>query len=251
MKKYLQQELDYFAHKSKNFTFPSTNEMSLFTTDERLRDLMESFLTLIGELRQDIEEYPPLILHQLYSSLYGKNINNTGKGIIEIKPDPYYTNPITLNPEDKIISEDCYFTLEEPITIWPIKIKKFAFIRNHLNSRVKSSSSHFLKIQITSLNISIKKMKFTQLRFFVTGRDVQIFFRDLFLNQSRIIAYVTNNQEDPSQDTDLFIYRESVVQWYIPSLSQGVHILQNYCEIPEVYQFFSIENLIQNMCMSY
>lgn len=254
MKKYLKDEVEYFATKAKTLTLTDEDQIQAFTNNEQLKELISGFLTIIAELREDMEEKSPIILQQLYSSLYAKNINNISKGIIEINPDKYYTNPILLNSNTSLTSEDCYFSLSEDITVWPIKIKKYEIIKSTTLKNLDVNTSHVIKITLTSLNIAIKKMEFNSLRFFIDGKDVDFLFKDLFLGNTQIEAYTSDSDEIKLKDSVKDFYKACQVEWFSPQVSEGIEILQDYGNIPEVYQFIYIKdidlsNIFNDLCI--
>jgi hypothetical protein len=246
MTKYLQEEIENFTQKIQNFSLKDNPYIKTFTTDENLQQIIHGFLKLISNLREDMEEQTPLILQQLYNKLYLKNINNIAKAIIQIMPDRYYTNALSLSTHEKLISGDCYFSLMENLVLWPLKIKKYEFISSNLVTDVNINTNYILKITIESLNIPIKKMTFNNLRFFVEGKDDQLFFRECFLNQNRFTAYTSDNDIQKFKEHGSDFYNPCIVNWIFPDLCEGIEILQNFSEIPEIYSFFTIENLIIN-----
>jgi type VI protein secretion system component VasA len=243
MKKYLQQEMEYFKNKIKNLPSFDKSIINSFTENEKLQELIQSFMRMIVELREDIEGDIPVILQQIYSHLYGKNLSNIAKAIICINPDPYYTSGIFLNENNNLVSDGCYFSLMESITLWPLKIKKQEFIKCSILKDIKCDTSHVLKITISSLNIPIKKMDFNHLRFFINGTNASMFLKDLFLNETTVVAYVVDGQQNKLKDMSRELYSTCNVTWPKPKISEGIEILKDYATIPEIYQFINLENI--------
>ena len=244
--KYLEEELKNLINKGKDLQPFMKSEINSLLENIPLTELASGFVKLIAELREDLEEENPLLLQEIYNNLFKENINNIPKAIINLTPNNYYTVPITIQENKYFTSEKCYFSSLEPVTVWPLYIKNFEFIKNINGNELdflNLSTSYFLKIQIASLNIPIKKMSFTSLKFYISNKDGGVFLKDLFFNRNEIDAYMTNSNNEKLKDLSNNFIKKIQVSWNLKNLSNGVEILEDYFNIGEIYQFIEINNI--------
>lgn len=247
--KYLQEEVKQLINKGKNLEPFMKNEINSILENMPLTELANGFVELIAELRRDLEEEQPLLLQEIYNNLFKENINSIPKAIINLQPNNYYTTPITIQENKYFVSEKCYFSSLEPVTIWPLYIKTFEFIKNINGNEadfLNLSTSYILKIQISSLNIPIKKMSFNKLKIYIHNHDANIFLKDLFSNKNSIDAYILNSDNKKLKESQDDFVKKININWNLKNLSNGFEILEDYFNIPELYQFIEINNLDLN-----
>lgn len=241
--KYLENELEIFLKKSKTIKPFLKEKLNSLFENISINELASGFLELISQLNEDLEENTPYLLNEIYENLYKHITYNTFKTIININANTYISTPIFLEKNKYFTSHNCVFSILEDVTIWPLYIKNFEFIKNNLPNLFETNTSYLLKIQLNSLNIPIKKMNFTSLKFYIHNLDGQIFLKDLFFNQSVVEGYIVNSDNETLKNfKDNFIQKVNV-KWYFKNLSQAINIIEDFYRIPEIYQYIIIENI--------
>lgn len=247
--KYIEEELKILLDKGKSLEPFAKDEINGLLENITLSELAGGFLQLISELRKDLEDENPLLLQEIYNNLFRENINSIPKAIINLQPNNYYCIPVTIQQNKYFTSENCYFSSLEPITIWPLYIKNFEFIKNIGTNELdflNLSTSYYLKIQIASLNIPIKKMTFNNLKIHIHHQDAAILLKDLFFNQNKVEAYIMNSNNEKLKNLQNNFIKKVYISWNLNNLSSGLEILEDYFNIPEIYQFIEINNIDLN-----
>lgn len=238
--KYDKEELNYLKEEINKLGI--TN---LTGIDENLcKSLLYGFEELIVSLRKDLDDNTPVLLQQLYGVLYDNILISPGKVIMEIIPDSTLSKSVTFEPNSKFSLGKNYFSFIENITILPIKISSYnlipSFNFNEQEQRLNTNTTHLLKIVITPLNLPLRTLNLSDLRFFIDGVDGEDILMNLF-QKSNLLEVIVMDSEIRDENNPRYTY--GTISYTIPSLGSNIGILEDYGKIKEIYQFFTLKNI--------
>lgn len=246
MDEHFEKEVKKFLENIKDLDAFSKNEIDIFLNNTSLTELTGGFLKLIANLQEEIIVKNPLILNYIYDNLY-ESINNITKAIIHITPNPIYSQPIIIESNQYFICEKSTFSSQNKINIWPLIIKDFDFISilymDELKNYIKETTSHFLKIRISSLNIPIKKMKFNELKIYIHNYDSDILLKDLFYKNSTINGYIINSENNKLNNFSHEFIKKCKIFLDESSYSNGIEIIEDFYKNPEIYKSIIIKDI--------
>lgn len=194
--------------------------------DPHLKQLLESTGFMIMDVKNDLNNFEPFLIQQLFSMMYPSNYIISSKCIVEYIP---IKKKIALNTVF-ITNNDCYFRTIEDIHIYPLTIINVEIVENKFIDNVIDD---FLHIKITSTE-KIYNLSMNTLQFYTNNHEI---IESIFNTQNAKEVIVTG---------DNIYFTRASVKWKTPTYSNGIEIIEEYVNLKELYNFFIIDNINTN-----